>query len=148
MTRRIERELRCRCGTRVEATPYESVNVRLDPDLKGELLDGRLNLVTCLECGREQHVDIALLYHDPERRIAIWVYPKERKGQATEIKKEMERQGALIQTLTSRSFSEHGASPGVVEMLTEFFGYLANPHVVFGLDELAQLLAELEGENH
>jgi len=148
MTKQIKREIQCLCGACFEATLYTSVNVKLNPDLKGELLNGSLNLVTCPECGRQQYVEIPLLYHDMERRIAIWVFPEQRKDQATEVKKEMEGEATVMKALLSGLLSEHGASPKVGGMITEYMGYLANPHLVFGLDEFAQLVAQLEGENH
>ena len=148
LTKQIKREIQCLCGAYFEATLYTSVNVQLNPVLKEELLDGRLNLVTCSECGREQHVEIPLLYHDMERRIAIQVFPEERKDQAAEIVKEAEDMATIMKALLSGRFSEHGGSPRAVKRITDYFDYLANPHIVFGLDELAQLVAQLEGENH
>jgi len=123
------------------------VNVKLDPDLKGELLDGRLNLVTCPECGRQQRVEIPFMYHDMNRRIAIWVFPEERKDQAAEITKEMKDVAAVGKGLLSGRLSQHGGSPTGVERLVDYFDYLHNPHIVFGLDELAELLAQLEEGN-
>lgn len=147
MTKRIKRQIQCPCGVCFVAALYESVNVRLDPDLKGELLDGRLNLVTCPECGRQQQVEIPFLYHDMEGRIAVWVYPKDRKGQAIEIIEELESEATVMKALVSGRLSEHGGSPRAVEGIIEYFDYLANPHIVFGLDELAELLAQVEEGN-
>jgi len=123
------------------------VNVTRDPDLKDELFNGRFNLVTCSECGRQQRVEIPFMYHDTNRRIAIWVFPEERKGQATEIAKEMKDMATVGKALLSRGLSEHGGSPTGVERLVDYFDYLHNPHIVFGLDELAELLAQLEEGN-
>ena len=147
MTRRIKRQIQCPCGVCFEAALYESVNVRLDPDLKGDLLDGRLNLVTCPECGGQQRVEIPFMYHDMNRRIAIWVFPEERRDQATKITKEMQDMGTDTKALLSRRFSEHGGPPTGVERVVDYSHYLANPHIVFGLDELAELLAQLEEGN-
>jgi hypothetical protein len=147
MTRRSKREIQCPCGVCFEVTLYESVNVRLDPDLKGELLDGRLNLATCPECGRQQRVEIDLFYHDMNRKIAIWVFPEERKDQATEITREMKDMGTDIEALLSRRLLEHGGPPTRLERVVDYSHYLANPHIVFGLDELAELLAQLEEGN-
>lgn len=147
MTRSIKQEIRCHCGTCFEATLYSSVNVKLNPELKRELLDGSLNVVVCPACGEQRSIEIALLYHDMDRRIAIQVFPKEGKDQSTEVEKKMESQ-AIIRALLSRIFSENGESSGPSERIMEYFDYLANPHIVFGLDELAKLVAKLEEESH
>jgi len=126
---------------------YTTVNVTVDPDLKVELLAGRLNRVTCPECGRQQRLETELLYHDMDRRIAIWVFPEARKSQATEIKKDAEDEATRMKALLSRLLSESGESRGAGQMTSEYMDYLASPHIVFGLDELAQLVAQLEGDN-
>ena len=64
-----------KCKTPHEAVLYHSVNIEEDPDLRVQLLSGRLNAVTCPSCGLTYRVDKPVLYNDPERRIMIYLMP-------------------------------------------------------------------------
>ena len=54
---------------------YESVNVQAEPDLRQRLLANGLNVVRCEGCELSFRVDKPLLYHDPARRIMIYLVP-------------------------------------------------------------------------
>jgi predicted nucleic-acid-binding Zn-ribbon protein len=54
-------------------THWQSVNVTLDPDLKGKLLDRTLVTFTCENCGYLAEVYHPLLYHDMERRLMVFL---------------------------------------------------------------------------
>ena len=54
------------CSTEHEAELVQSINSRLNPELKKRLLDGSLNLLVC-SCGRRTQLAATLLYHDPDR---------------------------------------------------------------------------------
>ena len=54
---------------------YESVNVQAEPDLRQRLLANGINVVRCEECELSFRVDKPLLYHDPVRRIMIYLVP-------------------------------------------------------------------------
>lgn len=62
------------CGRAHEATVYQSINTRRDPDLKQRLLAGELNLLAC-ECGKRTQLAVTLLYHDPDRTYFCQVCP-------------------------------------------------------------------------
>ena len=64
-----------KCKTPHEAVLYHSVNVEEEPDLRVQLLSGRLNAVACPSCGLTYRVDKPVLYNDPERRIMIYLMP-------------------------------------------------------------------------
>jgi hypothetical protein len=48
---------------------WDTVNVTLNPELKGQLLEGEPNCFTCRICGSSGWVLAPLLYHDMERRL-------------------------------------------------------------------------------
>lgn len=76
MSQSSQYNLTCpKCKTPHEATLYHSVNIAEDPDLRVQLLSGRLNAVTCPSCGLSYRVDKPVLYNDPERRIMIYLMP-------------------------------------------------------------------------
>ncbi len=64
-----------RCGSRQPVELCESINVRENPALREDLMANRLNIVVCAGCGHRFRVDKPLLYHDPERRFMIYLYP-------------------------------------------------------------------------
>ena len=60
-----EEILKCpKCGAENQFRFYDSVNVSLDPELKGKVLDGSLFKMKCTKCGSETVVRYDLLYHD------------------------------------------------------------------------------------
>lgn len=64
-----------RCRAQMEATLYESVNVKTDPALRDRLMANQLNQVTCPECAFVFRVDKNLVYCDPDRRLLVYWVP-------------------------------------------------------------------------
>ncbi len=65
-------ELTCpQCGEKILYDIYDSVNVQLDPELKGDVISGNIFLVKCDHCGYEECVEHELLYHDMEKKTMI-----------------------------------------------------------------------------
>src|SRR5690348_5755471 len=62
------------CGRPHEVTLVQSLNTRLNPDLKAKLVAGELNLLVC-ECGKRTQLAATLLYHDPDRDYFCQVCP-------------------------------------------------------------------------
>jgi hypothetical protein len=62
------------CGRAHEATLVQSLNTRLNPELKARLLAGELNLLAC-DCGKRTLLSATLLYHDPDRDYFCQVCP-------------------------------------------------------------------------
>jgi len=75
MSTRSKIDVTCECGEAFKADVWQSVNVTASPELRDEILNGQMNVVTCPGCGRRFHVEIPFLYHDLEKREWIWVYP-------------------------------------------------------------------------
>ena len=57
---------------------FDSLNVSEDPSLRDQLMENRINAVTCQSCGFEFRVDKPLLYNDPSQNIMIYWIPTTR----------------------------------------------------------------------
>jgi hypothetical protein len=68
--------IRCpRCRREQTVELYDSINVQADPDLRRRLMANDINVVRCEDCELSFRVDKPLLYHDPARRIMIYLVP-------------------------------------------------------------------------
>lgn len=63
------------CGQKMDITTYRSINTSLDPSLKAKVLDGSLFVWTCPGCGQNNLAKYECLYHDPDRKIMVWLIP-------------------------------------------------------------------------
>lgn len=54
---------------------YESINVKTDPELRQQLMANAINVVRCKGCELSFRVDKPLLYHDPARRVMLYLVP-------------------------------------------------------------------------
>lgn len=65
---------RCRhCGTEADVPAWNIINTSENPELKQELLEGRLFIWTCPACGTGNLLKYPLLYHDPEGKLLLWL---------------------------------------------------------------------------
>lgn len=83
-------DITCECGHQFEGWLWQSANVTASPDLRGKILAGQLNLVTCPSCERRFYVEIPFLYHDMAAREWIWVYPLSEEQQGGAIRTKVE----------------------------------------------------------
>ncbi len=64
------------CSHRQVFTQWSSLNATTDPHLKTELLNSALTTLHCPHCGARTAVEYDLLYHDMQRKLAVWLkYP-------------------------------------------------------------------------
>lgn len=93
MSMKESRVVSCRrCGHSQSATLWLTINVSLDKNLKQQLLDGKLNDVTCDKCGNVSLLQYGLLYHDMDIPAAIWlVYQGDDTPELREAKKDFTR---------------------------------------------------------
>lgn len=76
MSLNTQDKIRCpKCGTLNDITLWQSVTVSDSPDLKEELLQGRLNMLVCTECGAKALVPTPLLYRDEEKKLLFSFLP-------------------------------------------------------------------------
>ncbi len=54
---------------------YRSINAADDPELKQKVMDGSLFVWECPDCGQMNLVKYECLYHDPEKKLMVWLLP-------------------------------------------------------------------------
>ncbi len=76
MSINIKREIKCpTCGTLQEMTVWQSITAKDSPDLKEDLLKGKINIFRCSSCGAVALVPTPLLYNDAEKKLMISFSP-------------------------------------------------------------------------
>lgn len=65
------------CGQLHEITIWNSITVKDSPDLKQDLLHGKVNIFNCPSCSHRALMPVPLLYHDEEKRLMISFSPCE-----------------------------------------------------------------------
>lgn len=65
----------CKCGGSHEMNIYRSINAADDPELKQKVMDGSLFVWECPDCGQMNLVKYECLYHDPEKKLMVWLLP-------------------------------------------------------------------------
>ena len=66
-----------RCGNRTGLTIYKSINTSDDPSIKEKVKDGSLFLWKCPSCGQANLAKYDTLYHDPEKKLMVWLLTDE-----------------------------------------------------------------------
>jgi len=120
-------DITCECGHQFEGWLWQSANVTASPDLRGKILAGQLNLVTCPSCERRFYVEIPFLYHDMAAREWIWVYPLSEEQQGGAIRTKVED---MWESLKSR----------LPEDARQVFEEEYRVLVLFGMDALVYFL--------
>lgn len=65
------------CGTRYRANVYTIVDVTQQPELKQDLLAGRLNVGICPQCSYSLLLGAPLVYHDASKELFLAFFPQE-----------------------------------------------------------------------
>lgn len=72
MSQVVRTPLNCpRCGTPFNAIIEQVIDVGRDPQAKQRFLSGRVNMITCPQCGHTFAVGTPLLYHDPHKELLL-----------------------------------------------------------------------------
>jgi hypothetical protein len=79
-----------KCKSQQDEVLYDSLDVGKEPDLRKQLLENRLNRVTCDACGFEFYVDKNLLYHDSREGWMLYLSSSPQE-QATEAIREFDQ---------------------------------------------------------
>lgn len=64
-----------KCGQQHTITICKSINVSENPELKEKVRTGELFLWECPHCGQVNLAKYETLYHDPQRKIMLWLAP-------------------------------------------------------------------------
>ncbi|MBW7908319.1 MAG: CpXC domain-containing protein [Kiritimatiellae bacterium] len=76
MSQQSSYPIRCpKCAAEQTISLYDAINVAEDPLLRKQLLENKLNAVTCPDCGFLFRVDKNLVYSDAGRKLLIFLVP-------------------------------------------------------------------------
>jgi len=64
------------CGYKSSRETVPLINVSANPSLKEKVADGSLFVWECPCCGRRNLLKYQTIYHDPSRRLMIWLLPE------------------------------------------------------------------------
>ncbi|MGQ9876097.1 MAG: CpXC domain-containing protein [Chloroflexus sp.] len=73
------------CGTRFRSFIFTLVDGGEQPELKGALLTGQLNVAACPRCGVASVLSAPLVYHDAGKQLFLVYVPQELNSQPQEI---------------------------------------------------------------
>ena len=63
------------CWAESSVKVYRSVNADEDPELKEKVKDGSVFIWECPHCGAHNLTGSDFLYHDPDRKLMVWLLP-------------------------------------------------------------------------
>jgi hypothetical protein len=118
------------CRAKFAAPIQRVVDVGQDPKLKVTLLQGRLNVATCPQCGNTGMLNAPFIYHDPEKELALCFAPTELGLRATDQQK-------LIGDLTNAVLNSLPPEKRK--------GYLLQPKIFFSLQGLIDTILQADG---
>lgn len=117
------------CGTTHEMTLWSSVNVTVDPHLKEEVMQQRINVFTCANCGHRSFANTSLLYHDMNERYCIQYVTKE-DMKSQDFYSSLRKDGTVIVDPISAAAMKAAGED-----------YFIRPHQVFSMMELLLYIA-------
>ncbi len=91
------------CGQMSEVTVWNSITVNDSPDLKSDLLSGKVNMFRCASCGYTALMPTPMLYHDSDKKLMLSFSPTNDpvlKQQLFENIKRSSRESGELQKLT------------------------------------------------
>lgn len=92
MSINAKQEIKCpACNALQEMTVWQSITASDSPDLKEDLLKGKVNIFRCASCGLSALVPVPLLYSDSEKKLMISFSPCETEEQASDIFEEIKK---------------------------------------------------------
>ena len=59
------------CGRQYTQQVHQAIDAKKEPQLKSMLLQGRLNLTACPQCGTQGPLSMPMLYHDPDKSLFL-----------------------------------------------------------------------------
>ena len=64
-----------KCGCKSTINVYKSINTKENPELISKVKDGSIFLWECPECKTMNLARYETLYHDPEKKLMVWLIP-------------------------------------------------------------------------
>lgn len=118
----------CRCSKPHTLSVYGSINVSENPELKDKVKDGSLFLWECEDCGALNLIKSETLYHDPEKRLMLWLTPEDKPS----LGEKMDTLGKELRAYTLRRVLDTGSliekvnifDAGLDDMVVEMCKYV------------------------
>ena len=93
----MERTIRCpNCGTPYQVALFSIIDLGVNPELKGPLLSGQINIASCPNCGVGGPLSAPLLVHEPVHNFLGVFAPLQAQNMDIQQQKAI---GDLTQTL-------------------------------------------------
>lgn len=118
------------CNQPFTAQVHSIIDVGEQPELKEQLLRGRLNVAQCPHCGAAGAIGTPLLYHDPDQELAFVLIPPE-------LNMPRDEQEKLVGTLTNALMDSLPPEKRK--------GYLFQPRTFLSLENMLKAILEAEG---
>jgi hypothetical protein len=118
------------CQTRYQASAQSIIDVGQDPRLKTMLLQGRLNVGVCPNCGTAGMLSVPLAYHDPEKELFLVLIPQGLRMNEDERQRAIGRLGNAVMN----SLPAEGRK-----------GYLLRPRLFLSFDSMIEAILEADG---
>ncbi len=118
------------CGQPVSMLIEQILDVAEEPSARDRLLKGRVNVLTCPNCGVSGPIAAPMVYHDGERQLLLAFVPHE-------MQLTLEQEEREIGRLTNQVLNNTPAK--------KRRGYLLNPTRVMTYDGLFEKILEAEG---
>lgn len=104
MSINISHQIKCpSCENLQELTLWQSITANDSPDLKDDLLKGKINIFRCSSCGQVALVPMPLLYHDEKAKLMISFSPcadEVSRAQLFESVKKTSKESGELENLT------------------------------------------------
>lgn len=114
MVRPTQQTINCpNCGQPFNAILEQVIDVGVDPTAKERLISGRVNLVSCPHCGFQGMISTPLMYHDPDKQLAIVYVPMELNLQTEERERLIgDMTNAIMRAMPEDAPKGHLLQPG------------------------------------
>ncbi len=124
-------QIRCpNCGSPIQASIEQLIDVSQDPSSKARLLSGSLNLARCASCRYEGQLAMPLVYHDPSKELLLTYLP-------VEVGLKKDDQERLIGQLINQAVSGLPAE--------QRKGYLFQPQAVLTIQGMIERILAADG---
>jgi len=119
------------CGTPYQVAIFSIIDLGANPELKGALLGGQVNMASCSSCGMGGPLNAPLLVHEPAHQfLGVFAPPPQQGGDTLQMQKSI---GDLTQTLMRKLPTE------------ERKGYMLQPKQFMDWQRFVEQLWEFEG---
>lgn len=134
MTMERTHNLSCpKCGNNQDIPIWESINVKLNPELRDKLFKGEINIFACSKCSESTILNIPLLYHDMDNHFCVQYYPS---GQLDD--------DTFFENFTKNGYLHYDEKTAAWINETNSL-YIVQPHIVFSMLELIFYVIFREG---